>query len=50
MMSHPLVDQIASMRTRRRHMGAVIFVMVVAGGLTLLATAVLQAPAGWFPL
>lgn len=49
-MRHPLIEQLATMRLERRRTDAMIFVMAVAAGLTLLVTAALQAPAGWFPL
>jgi hypothetical protein len=49
-MSHPLKEQLIGMRRQRQRTDAVIFVMCVAAGLTLVVTAALQAPAGWFPL
>jgi hypothetical protein len=49
-MSHPLTEQLATMRLQRWRTDALLFVIVVSAGLTLLATAALQAPAGWFPL
>ena len=49
-MKHLLTEQLATMRLRSRHTDALLFVMAVAAGLTLLVIAVLRAPIGWNPL
>ena len=49
-MRHPFAEQVAEIRLKRRRTDALIFVIAVSAGLSLLISVALSAPPSWFPL